>query len=148
MTNNVIIQVGNPLIKEALVSGALLPGMLVRQTNATTDTVAVHAVEGGTAQIAVLLEDDLQGKGVTDAYTTATRGRYGVFKRGEEFLGRLAAGNNLAAGAALASNGDGYLKATDVADSSGGLGGEFVVGYLRVACNATSAAQLCIVEAA
>lgn len=128
-------------VGEALASGSITPGMLVKRTNAAVDTVTVHATGGGAARKMFALEDDLQGKGITDAYADAANVRFVTALPGDEVLGILVSGQNVAKDAQLTSNGDGKLKAgngtTDV-----------VVGYARSAVNATGGDQRIVVEVA
>jgi hypothetical protein len=131
MSFKTIVVMGSGPFKEAVLSGVAYPGDLVMRTSAAVDTVAVH----GTAKAAptngpmFLLEDDLQGKTIADAYASGARVRFAVSQRGDEINVRIKAGETIAKNAALESSGDGTFKAfTDgvkvamAREVSGGVG--------------------------
>lgn len=103
--NKTIALKGDYIAKEAEASAAITPGDLIEGVA----TVAVHSTVGGAARKAFALENDLIGKGITDAYAAGDNVKYGVFLPGSEVNARLAAGETCTVGAALESNGDGRL---------------------------------------
>jgi hypothetical protein len=126
---------GEPVRKEAIANAAITPGHLIYELS--TGKVAVHAVSGGNAQTMFALEDELQGKEISQAYSSGDQVLYGVFRRGDEVNALLANGQNVAIGAALESNGDGTLKAhtpVDLEDSDPGDSyTRSIVGYAKEA---------------
>jgi hypothetical protein len=53
---------------EKLAGGTIIPGMLVQRTS--TDGVIAHNVAGGSVNKLFALEDDKQGNGITDNYSS------------------------------------------------------------------------------
>ncbi len=103
-----IVLKGMGIRKERIAAAAITPGHLVEITSA--NKVQVHATGGGLAQKAFAVEDDMQGKTISDAYATGNRVQYNVFCGGEEVNAIIADGENIAIGDKLVSNGDGTLK--------------------------------------
>jgi hypothetical protein len=92
------------------------PGMLIERTSA--DAVQPHSTVGGAAQKMFAGEDALQGYGIDDDYAAAARiPKCGICVPGEHVYALLANGENVAIGAKLISNGNGYLRARDSASS-------------------------------
>jgi hypothetical protein len=115
-------------IKEALASGSVTPGMLVKRSSATQ--VVAHNVAGGFAQKLFAIEDDLQGKGVSDVYATTTRLRFHTAARGDEIAALITTGQTLVAGDLLMSDGAGKLTkfvAQDTGDLDSTDGGVAIV---------------------
>lgn len=108
MSKNTIILVGTPIEKYLVANAAITPGHLIERMS--TNKVRVHATANGIAQKMFALEDDLQGKDVSDAYAAAAQVRCGIFRNGEEVSARLANGENVIIGDKLVSNGNGELK--------------------------------------
>lgn len=81
------------------------PGMLLKETS--DGELTVHATSGGDGECIVCMEDSLQGKTVADAYTAATICRAIIPATGSEFQALVVAGENIAIGDYLMSNGDG-----------------------------------------
>ena len=106
------------IINEYPAVAAITPGHLVELTSA--DKVQAHGTEGGNAIPQFALEDELQGKAITDAYAADDRVFVWVAGRGDEVNAILADGENVAIGDFLESKGNGTLKkwvaesATDV----------------------------------
>jgi len=99
-------------------SAALYPGMLCELTSDSDDTVQKHSTAGASGERAIVFEDDIQGKEVSEVYADANTVQYDIYKRGERANVRIADGEAIAKGDNLVSNGDGYFKeATD--DSAG-----------------------------
>ena len=72
--------------------------------------MVVHATAGGSCQKLFALEDELQGKIVTDAYSSGDIVQFHVAQRGDEVQAILKASENVAIGDALESAGDGTLQ--------------------------------------
>jgi hypothetical protein len=97
------------VIIERIAYAAITPGMLC-ELYSTSGYCRKHATSGGNAVPIFALEDELQGKGITDAYAAGDKVQLWVAQRGEEVNALLADGENVAIGDFLVSNGDGYLK--------------------------------------
>src|SRR5690606_28774722 len=95
-------------------------------------TVSVHNVAGGATAPNFAVENDMVGKGITDAYATGDQVYYRTFAEGACVNALLASGQNVAANAPLQSAGNGYLSAASTADN--------VIGFAREAINASAAA--------
>ena len=134
MARNTINQrtVGDEIKDEAIAASAINPGNLIEVINNSGVTeVQNHSTSDGIAAPTVAVEDDLQGKGITDAYAAASRVQYLHFAPGERALMHLANGENASIGDFLSSNGDGTLQVSttlaigiakeniDMTDSSG-----------------------------
>ena len=101
---------------EALANAALNPGNIIEVMS--TGKVKKHAIEGGFAQMAVAVEDALQGKTVDDAYASGALVQYHIVQRGVRFQGILKSGESVSIGTALISDGDGRLIALASAASA------------------------------
>jgi len=107
--NTIKVTKYNDVIIERAAAEAITPGMLIKLTS--SDTVQKHNQVGGPVIPPMFaLEDELRGKGVADAYASADQVQCWVACRGEVVQARLADGDTVAIGDAVASNGDGYLK--------------------------------------
>lgn len=124
-------------IKEALASGSVAPGMLLKRSSATQ--VVAHNVAAGFAQKLFAIEDDLQGKGVADVYATTTRLRFHVASAGDEIAALITTGQTLVAGDLLMSAGDGKLTKF-VAQNTGDL--DSTDGGVDIAVNQVVAVAL------
>ena len=125
---------------EAKAGGAIMPGMLVMLNATAADTVVVHNADViGTPWCGIAIEDDAQGRGITDAYdaTTYKEVVYMAMSRGSEVYALLADGVSVAKGAVLGSNGDGALDAAVVTSPAIG---EPVFGIALEAVDARSPA--------
>jgi len=134
MANTIQLK-GAPIRKEGVASEAMSPGHFVVSTPTTTKgtgSLAFPAALGDVAQ-GVVYEDEIEGKGITDAYAVNDNVLYGVYSKGSEVLGRLPAGAAaVAVGTPLAVNTDGTLApatigthyvactAIEAVDNSGG----------------------------
>lgn len=136
MAEKSIIIKGDGVSKERVGSGSITPGHLVELM--TAGTIRVHANAGQNAQRAFAVEDELQGNGITDVYTTANRVLYRVFRTGDEVLAVLADGQNATIGGFLESNGNGELRVHS-ADSAGAV--EFPEAIVAVATEAVDASD-------
>lgn len=107
----IIKNVENAVQNEGTAGGTITPGMLVMLNSSSQ--VVVHNVAGGSVpEKAFALEDDLQGRGITDNYdsTTYKNVRYQVCPPGTEVYALIAANAHIAVGDKLESNGNGYLR--------------------------------------
>jgi len=103
---------------------AITPGMLLELTSA--ELVQAHSSEGGPVLPMFALEDELQGKGITDDYAVSAKIQVWTAVRGEEVYALLADGEDVAVGDFLISDGTGKLKAA-TADSSAVVVEEFPI---------------------
>ncbi len=90
---------------------AITPGMLLELTS--DGLVQAHSTEGGPVLPMFALEDELQGKGITDNYAVSAKIQVWTAVRGEEVYALLADGEEVAAGDFLISDGNGKLKKYD-----------------------------------
>lgn len=96
-------------VEEYTAGGAIMPGMLLLQTNATT--VIAHNDDAPANCLPMFaIEDVFQGKGIDDAYALADKVRVWTPCRGDVVLGILENGADITAGDFLESNGAGYLQ--------------------------------------
>jgi len=101
------------VIEEYEANAAITPGMLIELMS--TGKVRKHATSGGDVlPVMFALEDELQGKGITDDYAAGDKVQCWVAQRGEIVQALLADGQNVAIGAALMSDGLGCLTAYTV----------------------------------
>jgi len=94
--------------KEAIANAAITPGHLVERMS--SGKIRVHANAGQNAQRMFAIEDSLQGKEVSEAYSAADEVRFITCRRGDEVNAILADGENAVIGSFLESNGNGELK--------------------------------------
>lgn len=107
--NTVKVKKYSDVIEEYVAAATIYPGMVVELTSA--GKVQAHSSAGGAvAPLMVALEDELQGKGIDDAYATDTPVQVWIPYRGDEFYGVLIDGESVVVGDALESAGNGYLK--------------------------------------
>ena len=113
-------------IEEFIANAAIKPGMVVELM--TTGKVRAHATSGGHVLPMIALEDELQGKGIDDAYAATDPVQVWVPVRGEIFYGIVADGQlGVQKGDFLTSNGDGTLRVTlDSSDDDAKAPGRFV----------------------
>jgi len=95
--------------QEAIAAGAITPGMLIERTSA--DKFQAHSSAGQPAARLFAIEDELQGNTISDAYSAADRVQAEVCDPGDMVYALLAAGENVAIGAKLESDGAGALQA-------------------------------------
>jgi hypothetical protein len=132
-------------------AGTILPGYLVYMTNAAADTVAIHATaSGNVCPVMVAVEDSLQGKGITDLYTSGAQVQCEILLPGDVFYGMVADGQNIAKGDLLESAGAGTLQKY-TADSTGIYYPKQIVGQALEAVDMSSSAgadpsgRICVV---
>lgn len=111
MALKTIVYKGSGIRKEAVAGGAITPGHLVALDS--SGDLIVHATNGGQAQRAFAVENELNGGEIGDAYATLDRAFYEVLPHGAEVYGWLADEENAAIGNFLASFGDGTMKVLD-----------------------------------
>jgi len=130
-----IILIGRGIRKERVANAAITPGHLVEVM--TTGKLRVHATAAGNAQKAFAVEDDMQGKSITDAYVANTRVQYEVMERGAEINAIIANGQTIAIGDPLESAGDGTLQkhVPDVDSGGEAIFENAIVGYAMAACD-------------
>lgn len=109
MAAKTIILKGHGVRNEWVANAAITPGHFVELMS--TKKVKVHATAGGAVlPKMVAVEDDLQGKTISDAYAAAAPCQVNVLWPGDEVWAILANGENAAIGDKLISAGDGTLK--------------------------------------
>jgi hypothetical protein len=95
-------------IEEFVANAAITPGMLVELMS--TNKLRAHATSGGEAAAKwFALEDELQGKGIDDAYAATDPVQVWVCVPGEVVYALIADGQTIAKGDYLESNGAGRL---------------------------------------
>jgi len=145
-----IVLKGKGMRKEALANASITPGMLVEEMS--TGKIRAHSTAGGRAGSLWAVEDDLQGNGITDAYSANNRAQYEAHPKGNELYALIADGENIAIGDKLCSNGDGYLKEA-TPDSSGVIVEDTIVAIAKAVCDRstssggdTNTTGRCVVE--
>lgn len=128
---------GEFIRKEGEASGAITPGHLVEFGGA--NDLQVQGTAGAFCRKAFAVENDLIGDGISDAYASGDTVQYGVFSAGTEVYALLAAGENVAKGAALVAAGDGSLQAASAAASGESTPDEYVVAFAMEAVNNSAA---------
>ena len=73
-------------------------------------TIRKHNTESGIVLPMFALEDEMQGKGITDAYVIADQVQVWVACRGEQVYAQVEDEQDIAIGDFLESNGEGYLQ--------------------------------------
>lgn len=116
------------IAKEAVANAAITPGMLIEKLS--NGKVRAHGSAGCDAQRAFAVEDDLQGKEISEAYSSANVVLYKVFQRGNEVYARLTTSQTINIGDWLESNGDGNLR-KHASDSAGVI--EYPEGIVGIA---------------
>lgn len=119
---------GDGILKERKANAAITPGHLVELM--TTGNIRVHSTAGGQAQKAFALEQDLIGRGPTDAYQANESVRYAVFPPGAEVWALLVTGESCSVGDFLESAGNGTLQvaSTPVEGSNVAIALEAITG--------------------
>jgi len=98
------------VIEEHLAGGTIYPGMLLIQSAA--DTVVAHNDDAPANCIPMFaLEDELQGKGIDDAYASGDQVQVWIPGRGDQVYALLEDGATVTPATFLESNGSGYLQA-------------------------------------
>lgn len=132
---------GTGIQDEAVANAAITPGQLVELLS--TGKVQKVAAAGGKVEIAVAIEDYLQGNGINDDYAVGARVLHRIFCRGQQVLLILADGENVAIGDKLVAATGGEVKgqatsteevlvvAMEAVDASGG---SVAVDDRRIVC--------------
>jgi len=135
--NTVKVKKYNDVVEEFVAAGTITPGMLVEINSA--GTVQAHSTASGNQMGMFALEDELQGKTITDNYVITDQVQVWVAGRGDMAYGILVSGQNVAIGTYLVSNGDGKLKVLADFASVGTVETTEVVGQVVAAADATAA---------
>jgi hypothetical protein len=109
-TPNRIVLISHGRHDEAQLDADAYPGMIL--ADKTNGHVIPHNVAGGAGPLKVLKEQALSGKTTTDKVASGDVGPFVRPTRGDLLLCLLQNGQNVAAGAALQSAGDGTLAAS------------------------------------
>lgn len=130
------------IINEREAAGTITPGHLVELTSA--GKVQAHSTAGGNAVKDVALEDELQGKGITETYTTGNQVQVWSAVPGEEAYMILKDGETVVIGDFLESAGDGTLQkhTSDVESFESNEAGSLTVYPLQVVAQALEAVDL------
>jgi len=116
--NTIKLKKYSDIIEEYEAEAASTPGMLIEMTS--SGTVQAHSNAGQTAEKIFALENELEGKGIDDAYAEEDQVQCWVAGRGDQVNAILAGGEDVDIGDKLESNGSGYLQKV-VAESAGGI---------------------------
>jgi hypothetical protein len=108
MSNTIKLKSYSNNMEELVANAAITPGMLVEVM--TTGKVRAHADQNGNAVPLFAMEDELQGKDITDAYAAGDRVQCWRPLPGDEVNALLVDGASVHIGDFLVSNGDGYLR--------------------------------------
>ena len=106
--STILLKGEGPNIEELEANAAIEPGMLVEYMS--TGKVRKHSGKDGHVLPIFALEDELQGKGVKDAYAAGDNVRCWIPRRGDVVNALLEDGQVIAIGDFLVSAGDGHLK--------------------------------------
>ena len=136
--NTIKVKKYSDVIEEMVASAAITPGMLL--IIESTGKVKAHNQADKDAFPIFALEDELQGKGIDDAYAANDPVQCWIPYRGDIVNAILADGENVAIGDPLTSDGYGRLKkhVTDVGASAAELVSIYplqIVGYAAEALN-------------
>lgn len=135
MPNTIKIRKYSDVIEEHIAAAAINPGALIEVTS--LDKVQKHATAAGNVMPMFALEDELQGKGIDEAYALGDPVQCWIPNRGDVVLAILADEQNIAIGDLLVSNGDGTLKKYVSSDDS-----SYTQHPNQVACMAMEAVDL------
>ena len=134
-----IMILGDGIPKEAKASGAITPGHLLERTSASVDTVRVHTTAGGNVVPKIFaVEDDIQGKEISQAYATTNNVLMRVCQGGEEVYAIIKNGQIVAKASLLESAGDGTLQVHTPDSGSVTELNEQIVGRALEACDMSS----------
>jgi hypothetical protein len=125
------------VIWEFVANAAIEPGMLVELMS--TNKVRAHADANGNAIPMFALEDELQGKGIHDAYAAGDPVQVWVAQRGEKVYALLEDGQAVVIGDFLVSAGNGHLRKFVGGDS--GAAEELPMEIVAMALEAVDASQ-------
>ncbi len=108
MSNTIKLKKYVDVINEYEAGDIIIPGQLVQVVS--DGTVQPHGTAGGVAEKAFALEDELQGKGIDDAYAIGDRVQVMYARPGDEVHAFLKEGGSITVGEFLESAGDGSLQ--------------------------------------
>ena len=94
-------------IEEIIAAGTITPGHLI--VEGSGGTVTVHGTAAGSVIPCFALEDELQGKAITDNYASGDKVQCWYPYRGDQVYCILADGEDVAIGDLLVSAGDGTV---------------------------------------
>ena len=106
--NTIKLKKYSDIIEEYEAAAAITPGMLIELNS--DGKVQVHSSVGEFAEKIFALENELEGKGISDDYAAADRVQCWVAGRGDQVYALLSDGETVVIGDILESNGDGYLQ--------------------------------------
>jgi hypothetical protein len=109
MDNTIVLKNYLKIYNEHDAAEAFYPGHLLEVD--TSGDVQKHSSGGGVAAKMFAVEDELQGKGIDDQYSSGDPLKVWLPTPGDEVYAILADGENVSIGTKLVSNGDGTLKA-------------------------------------
>jgi len=132
------------VIEEYVANAAITPGDLIEVM--TTGLVRKHATINANALPMFALEDESQGKIITQDYASTDIVQCWIPGRGDQVYATLASGQNVTIGTFLCSNGNGHLKAVADQSSLGDDEPNRIVGIATEAVNASGAAARIIVR--
>lgn len=116
MAYSIVAKVFGDIVRyEALAAGTIKPGHLVKLGSA--GTLTANATAGVKCEMAVAVEDALQGNDIADSYSSADLVQYNIFRPGDCCYLRLKNGENVAVGDKLVAAAGGEV-AEFKADSS------------------------------
>ena len=108
MSNTIKLKKYVDVINEYEAGDTIIPGQLVQLVS--DGTVQPHGTAGGVAEKAFALEDELQGKGIDDAYAEGDRVQVMYARPGDEVYAFLKEASSITVGEFLESAGDGSLQ--------------------------------------
>lgn len=123
-------------IEKAAAAATIYPGYLCELNS--SDQLAIHSTSGGTQSSIVAIEDELQGKEISQNYASGDIVLARVLRPGDVALMVVADGQNISIGEYVDSNGDGTLKSLEPA--SAGVS-EFPRSCVGVALSAVDASD-------
>ena len=124
------------VIEEYEAAAAIIPGELIELT--TAGTVQVHSTASGNCLPMFALEDELQGKGIDEAYAAGDQVQVWIPTRGDQVYAILADGNDVEIGNFLESNGAGELQLHAGLDVGSGGVVEYAEPIVAVALEAVT----------
>lgn len=119
MSNTIKLKKYVDVINEYEAGDTIIPGQLVQVVS--DGTVQPHGTAGGVAEKAFALEDELQGKGIDDAYAIGDRVQVWNTRPGDEVYAFLKEASSITVGEFLESAGDGSLQKYGTATAVGTL---------------------------
>lgn len=129
--------------REFVAGGTITPGHMCKFNS--SNEVVVHATAGGYGLPMFAIEDELQGKIITDNYAATNRVQLFIAQRGDEVQALLKANENVVIGDPLESAGDGTLQ-KHVANTAD-IYTSAIVGYVLEASNVATVAKVAVLVA-